>query len=105
MLKKDSHHDLVEALATINKGEIYLSDEINQILTKALNHNTEIESLTKKELQILKLIADNYTISEIAKHLSVSERTVESHRKHLLIKTKTSSNVGLLKYAYANNLI
>jgi DNA-binding NarL/FixJ family response regulator len=105
LLKKDSHHDLVEALETIDKGKVYLSDEINQILQKALDHNVEADLLTKKEHEVLQQIAENDDIGKIAEHLSVSKRTIESHRKRLFKKTKTSSNVGLLKYAYANNLI
>ena len=105
LLKKDSHHDLVEALETIDKGKVYLSDEINQILQKALNHNVEADLLTKKEYEVLQQIAENDDTGKIAEHLSVSKRTIESHRKRLFKKTKTSSNVGLLKYAYANNLI
>ena len=105
LLKKDSHHDLVEALESIDKGEVYLSNEINQILLKALDHNVGAGLLTKKEHEVLKEIADSDDTTIIAEHLSVSKRTVESHRKSLLKKTKISSNVGLLKYAYANNLI
>lgn len=105
LLKKDSHHDLVEALETIDKEEVYLSDEINQILLKALDHNVDADLLTKKEYAVLKQLAENDDSVKIAEHLSVSKRTVDSHRKSLLKKTKTSSNVGLLKYAYANNLI
>ena len=105
LLKKDTHHDLVEALESLDKGQVYLSDEIKQILIKALDHNAEADLLTIKEHEVLKHIANNDDTAKIAEHLSVTKRTVESHRKNLLKKTKTSSNIGLLKYAYANNLI
>lgn len=55
--------------------------------------------LTRREEEILRLIAQEYTSAEIAGLLKISIRTVETHRKNLLIKTQASSVVGLLKYA------
>lgn len=105
VLKKDSHLDLVNALETVNKGKVYLSDDINKIILNSLQHNEESKLLTVRELEILKLIADENTSKMIAEHLFISERTVETHRKNIFRKTKTNSVVGLLKFAYANHLI
>ncbi|MBI1222289.1 MAG: hypothetical protein GC180_06760 [Bacteroidetes bacterium] len=55
--------------------------------------------LTKREEEIIKLIAQELTSSQIAKKLDISVHTVETHRKNLLVKTRSSSVVGLLKYA------
>ncbi|MEQ8425295.1 MAG: LuxR C-terminal-related transcriptional regulator [Cyclobacteriaceae bacterium] len=54
---------------------------------------------------MVKLIAKEYTNRQIAEELFISERTVETHRKNIFKKTGTSSLVGLIKFAYANNLI
>lgn len=105
LLKKDAHLDLVEALVSIDKEKVYLSDEINQIIIKALDNSNEDDLLTDKEHEVLKHIAENDDTDKIAECLSISKRTVEARRKSLFKKTKTSTNVGLLKYAYANNLI
>lgn len=61
--------------------------------------------LTDREREILKLIAQEKSNKEIGETLFISERTVETHRKNIFRKTKTSSLVGLIKFAYANNLI
>lgn len=56
-------------------------------------------ALTKREHEILRLIAQELTSGQIAMLLGISIRTVETHRKNLLIKTQSGSVVGLLKYA------
>nr|WP_289847938.1 helix-turn-helix transcriptional regulator [Reichenbachiella agariperforans] len=61
--------------------------------------------LSQREREILELIAKEYTNKKIADELFISERTVETHRKNIFRKTKTNSLVGLIKFAYANDLI
>ncbi len=61
--------------------------------------------LTKRELEILKLIAMEFTGPEIAGQLYISINTVETHRKNLIRKTKSKSSVGLVKYALKHDII
>jgi DNA-binding NarL/FixJ family response regulator len=105
LLKKDSQEELLNALDAISQGKIYLSNDINNMLIQGLNQPDEQRLLTEREREILKLIAKEYTNKMIAEELFISERTVETHRKNIFRKTKTSSLVGLIKFAYANNLI
>lgn len=105
MVKNDSHKQLISAIYTIKSGNTYLSSQINDILIKGLNGEGEQKLLTNREREILKLIAKEYTNKDIAEELFISERTVETHRKNILRKTRTHNLVGLIKYAYANNLI
>lgn len=105
VLKKDSHKELKEALQQIKSGKVFLSDEINKMLIKSLNFPDDNKLLTDREREILKLIAKEYSNKQIAEELFISERTVETHRKNIFRKTGTSSLVGLIKFAYANNLI
>ncbi|MDX5319936.1 MAG: LuxR C-terminal-related transcriptional regulator [Bacteroidota bacterium] len=56
-------------------------------------------NLTKREEEIIKLISQEYTSSQIARQLDISVRTVETHRKNLLLKTHSNSVVGLIKFA------
>jgi DNA-binding NarL/FixJ family response regulator len=105
MVKKDSHKQLISAIYAIKSGNTYLSSQINDILIKGLNGEGEQKLLTTREREILKLIAKEYTNKDIAEELFISERTVETHRKNILRKTRTHNLVGLIKYAYANNLI
>ncbi len=105
LLKKDSQDELLNALDAIKDGKIYLSNDINNMLIQGLNQPDEQRLLTEREREILKLISKEYTNKLIAEELFISERTVETHRKNIFRKTKTSSLVGLIKFAYANNLI
>ena len=105
ILKKDSRKELTDAIWEIEEGRIYLSNDINKMLVNSLQFPDEQKLLTAREREVLKLIAQEYSNREIAEELFISERTVETHRKNIFRKTKTSSLVGLIKFAYANNLI
>ncbi|MBX2970700.1 MAG: response regulator transcription factor [Cyclobacteriaceae bacterium] len=105
LLKKDSHKELLEALRQVQDGKVFLSDEINKMLIRSLNNPDENRLLTDREREILKLIAKEYSNKQIAEELFISERTVETHRKNIFRKTGTNSLVGLIKFAYSNNLI
>ncbi|KAJ1444188.1 hypothetical protein B484DRAFT_321072 [Ochromonadaceae sp. CCMP2298] len=72
---------------------------------KGLNGTQEQRLLTDREREILKLIAREFTNRDMAEELFISERTVETHRKNIFRKTGTNNLVGLIKFAYANNLI
>lgn len=105
IIKKDSHKELVDAIYAIRAGKTYLSSDINKMLIQGLNGQDDQKLLTEREREILKLIAKEYTTKQIAEALFISERTVETHRKNILRKTKTNNLIGLIKFAYANNLI
>ena len=61
--------------------------------------------LTNREMEIIQLIEREYSNRRIAEALFISERTVETHRKNIFRKTGTGTILGLIKYAYHNNLI
>ncbi len=105
LIKKDSHNELINAIYSIKGGKTYLSSDVNSILIKGLNGEGEQKLLTDREREILKLISKEFTNKQIAEELFISERTVETHRKNIFRKTGTNNLVGLIKYAYANNLI
>jgi two-component system, NarL family, nitrate/nitrite response regulator NarL len=105
VLKKDTHKELLNAIEEVKHGRVYLSSDINKILITNLQNPEEGRLLTDREREILKLIAKEYSNKQIAEELFISERTVETHRKNIFKKTSTNSLVGLIKFAYANNLI
>ncbi|WP_305983198.1 response regulator [Roseivirga thermotolerans] len=105
VLKKDTKAELLEAIYSVRAGKMYLSSDINAMLVKSLYEPDEGKLLTSREREILQLIAKEYSNKNIAEELFISERTVETHRKNIFRKTKTNSIVGLIKFAYANNLI
>ena len=105
VLKKDSHSELLDAIYAIRNDKVYLSSDVNTILLKGLHGEGEQKLLTDREREIVKLISLEMTNRQIAEELFISERTVETHRKNIFRKTGTNNMVGLIKFAYANNLI
>lgn len=105
VLKKDTQHELLQAIKEVAAGKVFLSNDINKLLIVNLQNPDEGKLLTDREREIVKLIAKEYTNKQIAEELFISERTVETHRKNIFKKTGTNSLVGLIKFAYANNLI
>jgi len=111
LLKNVNDKDLVEAIHAVYNGKLYFSSEVSEKITSmVINQQRKLSQpkeaqLTERELEILKLIADEYSNADIAKTLFISERTVETHRKNMLRKTNNKSIVGLLKYAIENQLL
>ena len=107
VLKNIGKKELITALEKISGGGIYFSQEVLDEMLKASEKkkNTEDVRLTAREIEIIKLIEKEYGNKQIADHLFISERTVETHRKNIFRKTKTSGIIGLIKYAYENKII
>lgn len=111
LLKNITDTELVEAIRTVASGRSYYSAEITENISSYAQqiHNSADAAaepkLTDREIEILKLISQEYSNAEIAKNLFISERTVETHRKNMLRKTNNKTIVGLLKYAMEKQLI
>jgi len=105
LLKSIQQLELKNALLQIVKGMPYVSPEITKLVLSDLSNEQPAELLSEREREILNLIAKENSNKQIAEKLFISERTVETHRKNIFRKTNTTSLVGLIKYAFANNLI
>jgi two-component system, NarL family, nitrate/nitrite response regulator NarL len=107
ILKNIGKLELINALEKISAGGIYFSDEVLQEITKAseIKKETDDAHLTTREIEIIKLIEKEQNNKQIAETLFLSERTVETHRKNIFRKTKTSGVIGLIKYAYEHKLV
>jgi two-component system, NarL family, nitrate/nitrite response regulator NarL len=104
ILKKDTYKNLADALQKVMEGKRFLSDEVAEILIN-LPEEEERGVLTTREIEVLKLVTKEFNSRQIAEILFISERTVETHRKNILKKTGAINLVGLVKYAYANNMV
>ena len=107
VLKNIGKQELLTALEKISSGGIYFGDEVLNEMLKSSDRKRSSEEahLTLREVEIIKLIEKEYSNKKIADTLFLSERTVETHRKNIFRKTKTSSLIGLIKYAYEHKLI
>ena len=105
ILKNDASSELVEAVHRVLAGKTFFSSKINQVMMEQINSPASENLLTEREIEIIKLIAEEKSSKQIADKLFISERTVETHRKNIFRKTATNNIVGLIKFAYANNLI
>jgi DNA-binding NarL/FixJ family response regulator len=112
LLKNAGIEELKTAIHTIRSGGTYYSKEINIIDSAGDFRNTITiedklvnEILSKREIEILKLICKEYSNQEIAEKLFLSISTVETHRKNLIAKLGVNNTVGLVKFAIKNNLV
>ena len=107
VLKNIGKKELITALEKISAGGIYFSDEVLHEMTRAseLKKESDEAHLTAREVEIIKLIEKEFNNKQIAESLFLSERTVETHRKNIFRKTKTSGVIGLIKFAYEHKLI
>ncbi len=106
ILKKYACQELYQAIQAVSNDRHYWSVEVTKALVNvASNTRPTNNELTERELDVLKLLASEYTSKQIAGKLFISERTVETHRKNLMRKTNSTTTIGLLKYALSNNLV
>ena len=111
LLKDSAVEDLAAALTAVRKGGMYLSPAIST--AAALKNETvgifeknmaDSERLTKRELQVLQLIADGHSTKEIAAILEISVKTIETHRKQIMDKLEIRTTAGLTKYCIREGL-
>ena len=112
MLKDDTHLQLLTAIMSVIKGNVYLSPGVtNRVVSGYLDKGADLPSLhswdtlTERERQVIKLIAEGCKNREIADTLSVSVKTVEKHRSNLMKKLDLHNASSLTTYAIENNII
>ena len=102
VLKNATQEEITSAIETVMKGKTYLSEEASHTLRK--ENGTNIV-LTRREKEVLELIADGMTNAEIAQKLFVSVTTVDTHRKNLLAKFDTKNTAALIKIAVSQGYL
>ncbi len=113
ILKNTGREELLKAIRTVAKGESYFSNEVTETIMKGLMNQRKASSksslffpkLSRREKEVLKLIAQEFTTQEIADSLFISLKTVESHRSSLLSKLNARNSVGLVRIALENSLL
>lgn len=105
VLKEAVDEELVTAIREVGGGGTHISAAVASLLEGSKAEQGPPGGLTEREAEVLRLIALGYTNTEIATDLSLSVRTVESHRKHIQQKLGASSRPELVRYALEQRLI
>lgn len=109
ILKNTGKDELLEAIHHIRDDGTFYSNDVVKLMmasTKQAEKRSENQQLlTNRELEILKLVCEEYSTANIAEELFISPRTVETHRKNIMHKTGCKTLVGLIKFAIANQLV
>jgi two-component system, NarL family, response regulator NreC len=111
LLKDCAFDELVSAIHQVNAGNTYLSPGIADIvvkgyLGKSVSPSTEkSNSLTSREREVLQLIAEGLSTKEIASHILLSIKTIETHRRNIMEKLNIRSIAELTKYAIREGMI
>lgn len=111
--KKSGCQELINAIEQVSAGKRYICPEISQKSKNAANFlknkdeslkGTE-EPFTRAEKQILEKIAKGFSTKEIAQQFEVSEKTIETHRKHLFVKANVKNAAELIAFTYSRRLL
>lgn len=114
LTKQCAGENIVEAIQVVNNNEEYFCPLIQEkIFSSAIKNNSKLNNkktdldyqLTGREIEIITLIALEYSGKEISDQLFISTNTVETHRKNIMKKLQVKNTIGLVKFALKNNLI
>lgn len=112
VLKEARRSELLSAMRYVLEGKYYLSPGVSEIIVSGYldgqqksNSLSMWDTLTKREREIIKLIAEGYKNREIADHLYISVKTVEKHRANLMQKLNLHNSVELTVFAVKKGLI
>ena len=111
ILKSCKKDELILAIKTVHAGEAYLDSKVSKkffqfIEKKERNAQKSAKSpLTKREIEILKLVANGHTNQEIGSRLFISHRTVDTHRRNMMVKLDLHNAAALTRYASRNGFL
>lgn len=111
LLKQSDTQEIIKAIRTVAKGEVYFGGGVSRNFLRmsvnrgGLNPFIEEKKLSKREIEVLCLIADGQSSKEIADQLFISVRTVDTHRSNILHKLKLGNTAQLVRYAIKNKLV
>lgn len=111
ILKDAESESLIKAIRDVYKGESYIYPTLATELVKEFNRidkkgkeGSSVNNLTRREYEVLTLIAEGFNNKEIANHLFISEKTVKNHVSNIFRKINVSDRTQAAIYAYKNNI-
>jgi two-component system response regulator NreC len=112
ILKEAADTELINAIRIVYSGRFYLSPSAQSIMVgdylqrvRTGEERDSYSALTEREREILKLVAEGYTNNQIAERLTISPKTVDTHRTHIMDKLNLHSRAELVKYAIRRGLL
>jgi DNA-binding NarL/FixJ family response regulator len=107
LLKESAGREILDAVRAVHAGRRYLSPKVAEIVAEGLGGRTgesPLERLSRREREIIKLVADGHSSAEIALMLHLSPKTVDSYRSRLMQKLHLSDLAALIKFAIQHGL-
>jgi DNA-binding NarL/FixJ family response regulator len=104
LLKDSSQTEILLAIQQVMTGKHYISFSVSEVL-KNKNTQDELPAVTKREREVLELIANGFTNPEIAKKLFLTAATVDTHRTNMLLKFNAKNTAELVKLAVSQGFI
>jgi two-component system response regulator NreC len=110
ILKRAAESELISAIQAILRGDLYVDPSMVRMLLGEPRQSlpmqpASVETLTPREIEVLKLIVAGYTNRQVGEHLHISFRTVEGHRANISDKLGLRSRLELVRYAREHGLI
>lgn len=108
VIKDIKSEDLERAIRTVNEGKCYYSEELLPLFGKLLKQNTKkskTNQLSKREIDVVNLIAKGLSSEKIGEQLSISVKTVSNHRNNIYSKLGVQNTAELISYAYKNGIL
>ncbi|MCW3104787.1 MAG: response regulator transcription factor [Bacteroidetes bacterium] len=111
-LLKDTTIEVIrEAIYSVRDNGYYFNDRVSKIMVSGLVKSNKIKpsfktvNLSEREIQVIRLLSQEYKNSEIAEKLFINIRTVDRHRENILKKIKAKNAIGIIMYAVKHNLL
>ena len=109
ILKSAARDELISGIQKIAAGGVYFSPDVTAIVLGGMADRSRraaaYDRITKRELEVLTLIAKEFSNNAIAESLHLSVQTVSTHRKNLLKKLAVKNTAGLVRWAMDNNVL
>jgi DNA-binding NarL/FixJ family response regulator len=111
LTKEKSVDQVIEAIYSVREKGFYYTEEVTKAMLSGVRNKQKIKtslsasSLSEREIEIIKLICQQYSLKDIAEQLKLSPRTVETHKENILAKTGSKNIVGIVLYAVEHRLL
>ena len=114
ILKNSDRDELLRSIRSVYNGDQAFSRSISRLMTDRYVKNVrnpdttpqdKVHQLTRRELEVIRLIAEGYTSHEISEMLYISPRTVDTHRSNVMNKLEIKNTAGLVRFALENDII